>query len=43
VAELIRQRNRKLEVMRRREQPTGRVYFSNIELPGDPPNKNAVE
>jgi hypothetical protein len=43
VVELIRQRGRKLEVMRRREQATGRVFFSNIELPGDPPNKNAVE
>lgn len=43
VVDLLRQRGRKLEVMRRREQATGRVYFSNIELPGDPPNKNAVE
>jgi hypothetical protein len=29
--------------MWRRDQPVGRVFFSNIELPGDPPNKNAVE
>lgn len=43
VVDLMRQRGRKLEIMRRREQATGRVYFSNIELPGDPPNKNAVE
>ena len=43
VVDLLRQRGRKLEVMRRREQATGRVFFSNIELPGDPPNKNAVE
>ena len=43
VVDLLRQRGRKLEVMRRREQATGRVYFSNIELPGDPVNKNAVE
>ena len=43
VVDLLRQRGRKLEVMRRREEATGRVFFSNIELPGDPPNKNAVE
>jgi hypothetical protein len=43
VIDLIRQRGRKLEVMQRRKEATGRVFFSNIELPGDPPNKNAVE
>jgi hypothetical protein len=43
VVELLRQRNRKLDVMQRREERTGRVYFSSIDLPGDPPNKNAVE
>ena len=43
VALLLRQRQRKLETMERREMPTGRVIFSNIDLPGDPPNKNAVE
>lgn len=43
VIELLRQRGRKLEVMQRRKELTGRVYFSNIDLPGDPPNKNAVE
>ena len=42
-AQLLVQRRTKLENMRRREQPTGRVIFSNIDLPGDPPNKNAVE
>lgn len=43
LAMLLRQRQRKLEVMQRRDMPTGRVIFSNIDLPGDPPNKNAVE
>lgn len=43
VIDLMRQRGRKLEVMQRRKEATGRVFFSNIELPGDPPNKNAVE
>lgn len=43
VVDLMRQRDRKLEVMQRRKQATGRVFFSNIDLPGDPPNKNAVE
>lgn len=43
LALLLRQRQRKLEAMERREQPTGQVIFSNIDLPGDPPNKNAVE
>jgi hypothetical protein len=41
--ELIRQRQYKLEVMRRRKEATGRVFFSNIDLPGDPFNKYAVE
>lgn len=43
LALLLRQRQRKLEVMELDDQPTGRVIFSNIDLPGDPPNKNAVE
>ncbi len=43
VIELLRQRARKFEVMQRRKELTGRVYFSNIDLPGDPPNKDAVE
>jgi hypothetical protein len=33
----------KLRDMARRGQPVARVFFSNIDLPGDPPNKNAVE
>ena len=41
--ELLSDRQRKLQNMWRRDQPVGRVFFSNIELPGDPPNKNAVE
>ncbi len=41
--ELLQDRTRKLQNMKRRGQPTGRVFFSNIDLPGDPPNKNAVE
>lgn len=36
-------RSLKLRNMKRRNQPTTRVFFSNISLPGDPPNKNAVE
>jgi len=43
VVDLMRQRGRKLEVMQRRKEATGQVFFSNIDLPGDPPNKNAVE
>ena len=41
--QLTYERARKLQTMARRGQPTGRVFFSNIDLPGDPPNKNAVE
>lgn len=41
--ELLQDRARKLTNMHRRDQPVGRVFFSNIDLPGDPPNKNAVE
>jgi len=40
---LIIARKLKFDAMERRGQPTGRVFFSNIDLPGDPPNKNAVE
>ena len=43
VVQLLVQRQRKLEILRRRDIPTGQVIFSNIDLPGDPPNKNAVE
>jgi hypothetical protein len=40
---VLKERNTKLRRMQRNDQPTARVYFSNIDLPGDPPNKNAVE
>ena len=43
MAELLQDRSRKLSLLRRRGERTGRVIFSNIDLPGDPPNKNAVE
>jgi hypothetical protein len=39
----LRQRDAKLRYMDRREIPRGTVIFSNIDLPGDPPNKNEVE
>lgn len=41
--DLLQARAMKLQRMIRRDQPTTRVFFSNIALPGDPPNKNAVE
>jgi Protein of unknown function, DUF547 len=41
--DLVQERTRKLMAMQRRDQPIARVFFSNIDLPGDPPNKNAVE
>jgi hypothetical protein len=41
--DLLAARQRKLERMERRDEPVRRVFFSNIDLPGDPPNKNAVE
>jgi len=41
--EVVEARRRKLQNMYRRGEPVGRVFFSNIDLPGDPPNKNAVE
>ncbi len=43
VCSLLNSRAFKLQRMIRRDKPTGRVFFSNIDLPGDPPNKNAVE
>ena len=43
LVQLLRQRQNKLDNMRRREELTGRVIFSDIDLPGDPPNKNAVQ
>ena len=36
-------RREKFRAMERNGQATGRVFFSNIDLPDDPPNKNAVE
>ena len=43
-AQLLVQRQRKFEIQRRRgEGRGGQVFFSNIRLPGDPPNANAVE
>lgn len=41
--QVLQDRARKLTNMHRRGEPVGRVFFSNIDLPGDPPNKNAVE
>jgi hypothetical protein len=41
--DLLQARAMKLQRMIRRDQPTTRVFFSNIALPGDPPNKNAVQ
>ncbi|MEL7198484.1 MAG: DUF547 domain-containing protein [Pseudomonadota bacterium] len=42
ITQLLRRRSNKLLNMKRRGEGTGRVIFSNIDLPGDPPNKNAV-
>ncbi|MEQ8772107.1 MAG: hypothetical protein RIC51_04625 [Erythrobacter sp.] len=42
IALLMRERENKLANMRRKGEPTYRIYFSNIDLPGDDPNKNAV-
>lgn len=39
----LKARDDKLRYMNRKDIPTGTVIFSNIDLPGDPPNKNAVE
>ncbi|QDH35770.1 DUF547 domain-containing protein [Porphyrobacter sp. YT40] len=41
--ELMQARETKLRNMERRGERTGRVFVSNISLPGDPPNQNAVE
>ena len=43
VCELMQARETKLRNMERRGERTGRVFVSNISLPGDPPNQNAVE
>lgn len=41
---LLAQRQRKLDnIERRQDIRRGQVIFSNIDLPGDPPNKNAVQ
>lgn len=41
--DVLMARAMKLQRMIRRDQQTARVFFSNIDLPGDPPNKNAVQ
>lgn len=43
VAILMNQRKAKLDYVERKGLRTGTVIFSNIDLPGDPPNKNEVE
>jgi hypothetical protein len=40
---VLAERDTKLLRMQRQGKPIGQVFFSNIDLPGDPPNKNAVE
>ncbi len=42
-AQLLAQREQKLQQMRRDKERTGRVYFTEITLPGDPPNKGQVD
>lgn len=42
-AQMFRERAEKEDRLRRRGIPTGRVIITHIDLPGDPPNKNAVE
>ncbi|WP_245806032.1 DUF547 domain-containing protein [Erythrobacter donghaensis] len=41
--DLMQARETKLRNMERRGERTGRVFVSNISLPDDPPNQNAVE
>lgn len=41
--EILEQRRRKFLRMRRDKVPTGRVFFSDLVLPGDDPNKGQVE
>lgn len=43
VADLLRQRRQKFDYIQRRGIRTGTVTFSNIRLPGDPPEKGEVE
>lgn len=40
---LIQSRNRKLMIMTVRGQPIGRVFLSNVPLPEDHPNRDAVD
>ncbi|WP_108791997.1 DUF547 domain-containing protein [Erythrobacter sp. Alg231-14] len=43
-AQLLAQRQRKFQILELRgDTRRGQVFFSNIRLPGDPPNANAVE
>ncbi|MGB3470982.1 MAG: DUF547 domain-containing protein [Erythrobacter sp.] len=42
-AEILRQRAVKLDRMRRKDQPTGRVIFSPLIFPGDDPDKGVVD
>lgn len=42
-ARLLEERRRKLDYIERKEPRSGTVIFSNIDLPGDPPNKGEVE
>ena len=41
--EILRQRYRKFRRLEKKKIPTGRVYFTEIQLPGDDPNKGQVE
>jgi hypothetical protein len=41
--QLVAARARKLHVMMLRGQPTGRVFMTNVAMPDDHPNANAVE
>ncbi|MDJ0643961.1 MAG: hypothetical protein QNJ15_14200 [Erythrobacter sp.] len=43
VADLLRQLRKKFDYIERRGLRTGTVTFSNIVLPGDPPNKGDAD
>ncbi|MEM6857931.1 MAG: DUF547 domain-containing protein [Pseudomonadota bacterium] len=43
MAEVLRQRQRKFQVLEKEDLPTGRVYFTEITLPGEDPNAGQVE
>ncbi|MFL0355779.1 DUF547 domain-containing protein [Erythrobacter sp. GH1-10] len=43
IATLLAQRAQKLDYVERKGLRQGQVIFSNIDLPGDPPDKNEVE